>query len=246
MAQHVSIDTAQNVKLNYKLAGIGPRLLGYIIDWLIKGAYIALLALLIVSLFDKTSLGDESLYIIATLLSLPVILYSFILETLYNGQTPGKWAMKIKVVRVDGTSPTMGNYFMRWLLRIIDLHTFYGLVAIISIAASKKGQRLGDMAAGTTVISMNNRIKLESFSLPEEEKEEYIPIYTEASKLSDNDATIIKQILRNMKRNYNADALQKTALKVKDIIGATDVNQTDIEFLKTIIKDYNYYASLED
>ena len=245
MAQHVSIDTAQNVKLNYDLAGVGPRIVAYLLDGLIKAAYIVIMAVIFFAVLDiSNTLSDsEPVIILGIICFLPVMLYSFLFEAFYNGQTPGKIALKIKVIRLDGAAPTIGNYFLRWLLRIIDMQLFYGLPAIISIAASTNAQRLGDMAAGTTVISLSVKVRLKDIAatLPKEPLE-YIPTYPEVNKLSDKDIEIIKLILKNTGRNKNTDALYQTALKVKSLMEIEYVKQTDRDFLQTIINDFNYYS----
>lgn len=243
MALQVSIDTAQNVKLNYDLAGLGPRILAYLIDGLVKVAYIFILAVLFVALSDNLLLTDEAIAILAMVCFLPLMLYSFLFEAFYNGQTPGKKAMNIKVIRLDGTAPSIGNYLIRWLFRMIDIQMASGLCAIISIAASKNAQRVGDMAAGTTVIFLSSRIRLEDIAakLPKEPRK-YIPTYPEVVKLSDKDIEIIKQILKNAIRNKNAEALHQTALKIKSITGIVNVRKTDMDFLQTIINDFNYYS----
>jgi hypothetical protein len=69
-----------------------------------------------------------------------------------NGQTPGKKSLKIRVVRLEGGAITFDSIAVRNLLRVVDLMGFYG-VAGIAMFLTKKLQRLGDLAAGTVVIS---------------------------------------------------------------------------------------------
>ena len=242
MAYNVSIDTAQNVRLNYELAGVGTRILAFMIDGLIQSAYIVLFIVLVVSIHDNFYLNDDTLIVIGALGFLPVMFYSFALESLFNGQTPGKKIMRIKVVRVDGSSPTVGNYLIRWVFGLVDFQCFSGLIAIIAISASEKGQRLGDMAAGTTVILIARDISIADIPLVRVE-EEYVPTYPEVIKLSDKDVSIIRQILRNSEQNYNPEALNMTAQKVKEVTGIMNVQQRDGQFLNTVLKDYNYYAA---
>ncbi len=243
MAYTVSVNTAQNVKLNYELAGVGTRILAYILDALIMSAYIVLVVVLFMYFFfEKMNLDDDTLIVIGILFYLPILIYSFVFEALFNGQTPGKKIMKIKVVRVDGSSPTIGNYFMRWLLQFVDFQCFSGLVAIIAISTSEKGQRLGDMAAGTTVIYAGPDYSFNDIPLLHV-AQEYEPTYSEAVKLSDKDISIIQQILQNSQRTYNPEALAMTVRKVKEVTGITEIKQTDGAFLTTILKDYNYLVA---
>ena len=81
------------------------------------------------------------------IVNLPTTFYSLIFEIAMNGQTPGKYLNKIRVVKIDGSKPTLGSYLTRWLLRIIDIWFFTGSVAVFTILFNGKGQRLGDIAA---------------------------------------------------------------------------------------------------
>src|SRR4029077_19753394 len=87
-------------------------------------------------------------------LVIPFALYNLLFEIFMNGQSPGKRAMDIKVLRLDGTPATVGDYIMRWLFALVDVHLFSGLIAVLCIAIGGKGQRLGDMVAGTTVVKI--------------------------------------------------------------------------------------------
>jgi hypothetical protein len=115
------------------------------------------------------------------------------------------------------------------------------LVAIIAISASQKGQRIGDMVAGTTVILISRDTSFNDIPLFHlEEEEEYVTTYPEAVKLSDRDVSIITRILKNSEQNYNPEALSMTVKKVKEVTGITEVKQRDRAFLNTILKDYGY------
>ena len=63
-------------------------------------------------------------------------------------------------VLLDGSPPTLGAYLLRWLLILVDTEILTPLVAIITIAANGKGQRIGDIAAGTTVVKTTKRVTL--------------------------------------------------------------------------------------
>ena len=86
----------------------------------------------------------------------PALLYFLLVMAYYiglegtSGQTLGKKAMGLRVVALDGAL-TWGKVVVRNLLRIVDGLPFLYLVGVISIAVSKKHQRIGDMAAQTVV-----------------------------------------------------------------------------------------------
>ena len=133
------IETAQNISISQNVAHVTTRIGSFLIDLLIIFAYNAVLYLIV---------------------NLPTTFYSLIFEIAMNGQTPGKYLNKIRVVKIDGSKPTLGSYLTRWLLRIIDIWFFTGSVAVFTILFNGKGQRLGDIAAGTTIISEKRRVRL--------------------------------------------------------------------------------------
>ena len=242
MGYNISIDTAQNVKLNYQLAGVGLRMLSYMLDVLIRISYVILMLILLFNLNDSFRFSSETFNVIVIIAALPLMFYPVILETLFNGQTPGKKIMRIKVVRVDGNSPTLGNYFIRWVFGIVDFQIFSGLTAIVSILVTQKGQRVGDMVAGTTVIRIDKTLSFSDIPLLRVE-EEYIPIYSEVVKLSDEDVSIISRILKKTERNKNPEILKLAVDKIKEVTGIAEIKQQDYDFLNTVLKDYNYLVS---
>ncbi|MBC7287208.1 MAG: RDD family protein, partial [Armatimonadetes bacterium] len=91
--------------------------------------------------------------------------YFIIFEMLWNGQSPGKRAARIRVIRDDGTPITFVESAIRNLLRIVDFLPFYYGVGLLSILLSRRNKRLGDFAAGTVVVKIPAGDELEP--LPE-------------------------------------------------------------------------------
>ncbi|MDX1627762.1 MAG: RDD family protein, partial [Fulvivirga sp.] len=151
--QNVNIRTAQNVGIQYELAGLGNRIAAFVIDAVILFFY------LIVVMWMISQIQLNSIWILFGFY-LPVLFYHLICEVFFNGQSIGKKQMKIKVVQLDGSSPTFGAYILRWILRLVDISTFSGAIAVVTISMSKHGQRLGDMAAGTTVVKVEREVKV--------------------------------------------------------------------------------------
>lgn len=230
----VRIQTSQNVELEYEPASIGDRILANILDRLIYLGWV-LIWILIYSGFKME--GDMSMFIIILTVALPIMLYPLLTEYFLNGQTLGKRAMNIRVVLLNGNQPTLGAYILRWLLILIDTELLTPLVAIIAIAANGKGQRVGDIAAGTTVIKTVKRVSLNQVvyeSLPED----YLVTYPEASQLNDQDIETIRKVLKNR----NEVLLQRTAEKVAEVLNLNFPNDTRT-FLWTIVNDYAYLAT---
>jgi len=237
--EHIEIETSQNVTLEYDVANIGERLIAQIID---LGAYLGyfLAMLIIISSISKFS-NDEIIWTIFYLLMIPLMFYSLICEIVFQGQTLGKYIMKIKVVKIDGTQVTILDYFIRWILRIIDIWLFSGVVAIISVLANGKGQRLGDLAAGTTVLSLKQKpfFKDSVFrTLPKN----YALVFPEVKLLNDNDIVIINDVINafNKTQNHSSVELLKNTVKEVEIKTQITNKQHPKVFLDTIVKDYNF------
>lgn len=241
----LQINTTQNVNINFTAASVGDRILAYIIDLIIKIAYIVVIYQLTFNLFEIDEMIEDmdhwSQIAIQACFYLPVALYSLIFETILDGQTLGKRIMKIKVVKIDGYQASLADFVIRWFFRIVDINMMSGIVALISIVTSKKSQRLGDMTAGTSVISLKNNVNI-SHTILEDLEDTYTPTYPSVIKLSDNDARIIKDTFITAKAAKDYTTLIKLRKKIIEVIDIKEVNGNDIEFIDTILKDYNYYT----
>lgn len=230
----IRIRTTQNVDIDYEPASIGDRILATLLDYLFFLAYFILLA--VIGGMTQGFGGSIAFFII---LALPVLFYDLVCEAAMQGQSFGKMIMKIKVVMLDGTPPAFSAYLVRWLLRLVDTRLFTGAVALLAILFSEKGQRLGDMAAGTTVIKLKQKVQLRDTILIQT-RPEYKITYPEVEKLSDADIHIIKEILRMGLQSGNFSAIEKCAAKTKATMG---INPTlpPVQFLQTVLMDYSTY-----
>jgi uncharacterized RDD family membrane protein YckC len=230
------IETAQNISISQNVAGVGERILAYLIDGLIMLAYIILAAFLMGGL--DSSVGGEWLFI--SVIMLPLLLYFLLWESLWDGQSPGKAALDLRVVKLDGSKPAFSNYLVRWLLRIVDITITSGSVAVVTILLNGKGQRLGDLAAGTTVISEKPRVGLER-TLLVEVPEDYRPVYPQVTVLSDRDVQDIKNLYQDSLRNSNFRVIKSLSEKVAELLQVTP-EEKPTQFIKTVLRDYNYYT----
>lgn len=232
----LQINTTQNVKINFIAAGIGERLLAFIIDWAIKVGYLIILNQFF-GVFE--SMDQWSQIGLNTLLSFPVMFYTLALETLMDGQTLGKRVLKLKVVKIDGYQASLSDYVVRWFFRIVDIYML-GLGFFV-ILFSKNSQRIGDMAAGTSVILLKDSVTI-SHTILENLSGDYQPKYPSVIKLSDNDARIIKDTFMVAKSSNDYQTLIKLRKKIVEVIGVKQEDGNDIQFIDTILKDYNYYT----
>jgi uncharacterized RDD family membrane protein YckC len=230
------IETAQNISITQNVAGVGERILAYLIDGLMMLAYVIIITMLMGGLDGNQ--GQEWLFMSVVLL--PLLLYFLLWESLWNGQSPGKAALQLRVVKLDGSKPAFSNYMVRWLLRIVDITLTSGSVAVVTILLNGKGQRLGDLAAGTTVISERVRTGLDK-TLLVNVPADYRPVYPQVTVLSDRDVQEIKEIYRSSLANSNYRVIGKLSNRVSGLLGVTP-EEKPVQFLKTVLKDYSYYT----
>ncbi|QCX38508.1 RDD family protein [Aureibaculum algae] len=231
------IETAQNVSINQNVANVSTRIGSFLIDLLIIVGYYIIMFLILNAIGIEQNMDS---WLILTIMGLPIFFYSLIFEVLMNGQTPGKYANKIRVVKIDGSKPTFGSYLIRWMLRLIDIDIASGSIALLTLLLNGKGQRLGDIAASTTVISEKKRVTIHD-TLVADIPDNYVPTYPQVTMLSDADIQSIKELYRTAKRKGNHGVIVKLHKKIIEI---TDI-KTDmmaVDFVDLVIKDYNYYT----
>lgn len=244
----IEVQTTQNVTIDYETAGIGYRLLAYIIDW------IAIIIwctgwIGIISVFYETGFwsvfenSNSSTIFLIILIACPILFYDLLFETLNKGQSIGKMLVKIQVVNVDGTAPSSSAFLLRWLFRLVDFSMTEGFLAIIMIAVTKKSQRLGDYLAGTTVIdlrlnSKNKELNLSDLDFHEDYKVSYADVL---DRLSDKDIQTIRSIIDDERMQHNEYFNQRLADRIKTITGYV-YDGPDRVFLRKIVSDYNYLA----
>ncbi|MBN8652521.1 MAG: RDD family protein [Cytophagales bacterium] len=232
--QTIKVQTTQNVFIDYPIAGVFDRILAFLLDMVIWAAYLILV-------FFIFGMADVLDYWVMIMIYLPVFFYNLAFEILMNGQTLGKRALNIQVVRLDGTSPTIANYIFRFILWPIDV-ILWGSIAITFISLTKNGQRLGDLAGGTTVVKLTKRGEVTSQQIVKSLKEEYVPQFPQTINLNDRDIKLIKEVLEMNRELGNGQPVLAATEKVKTLLGI----QTDmppVQFLYTILKDYHHLTS---
>jgi uncharacterized RDD family membrane protein YckC len=163
------IETPERVPLAFGLASIGNRFLAVAIDHFIQYFSIFVVAWLVISLsgfnvYNADSKASElfqempkwTLAILIVVVFLIFAGYFIVFEWLWNGQTPGKRLLKLRVIREDGRPITFWEVLARNLLRIFDAVPGFVIpvysVGLITIFLSGRDQRIGDVFAGTVVV----------------------------------------------------------------------------------------------
>ena len=234
--QTVSGRTTQNVLIDYPLASVGDRILAYLIDRVILILY----TIGLVSLFNQFNI--DTLWVWMIFGGIPWLFYSLAFEILMNGQTPGKRVLKIQVVRLDGTTPTIGNYLFRWIFSFVDFYFMSGIVAVLCITMGGKGQRVGDMVAGTTVVKAVAQEEITSETIFAGTRQTQKPTFTQVSELSDRDVELIHRALDAWRRYDNYTPVEALADKLKARLGIRS-DLSPVDFLNTVVHDHSLLVS---
>ncbi|MGA8016705.1 MAG: RDD family protein [Candidatus Dormiibacterota bacterium] len=159
------VSTADNVGLSFRVAGLATRITAALIDGLILIVLVVVSILLVTSatagLTSGSSAADqENMQLVLLLLSagevMIVVAYFTVAETVTAGKTPGKAAMGIRVIRVDGGTAGLGANFLRSLALIVDVIG----VGPILMFFHPQARRLGDLLAGTLVVRERTPVTL--------------------------------------------------------------------------------------
>lgn len=229
----IVVPTSQNIELEYPVANLMERGGAAMLDLLVILVYSGTWGWI----YDKYPFDDSLLLLVL----LPSAFYSLISELIFNGQSLGKLVTKTKVIRLDGSEPGFSDFLLRWMMRLIDMWLIlplYGVIAAISSSVNKKGQRLGDILAGTTIIKLKLATTFED-TMFWDTADDYEIVFHEIEKLSDRDMSILKEVLDIAMKHDNDDLLEKLAKKVAEVANI-ETNMPHKQFLDTILQDYNH------
>ncbi|HUN23372.1 MAG TPA: RDD family protein [Anaerolineales bacterium] len=162
------IQTPERVSLGYALADIGARFMACAIDTAIIGVILlfinGLVFVLMLIPFESVLLDSAfSIFIgLLILLQLAVFLgYYIFFEQFWNGQTPGKYVLGLRVLNQQGVPVSFAEVVIRNLLRLADFLPGSYTVGVVSMLFNRQGLRLGDLAAGTMVVYDQKKVALE-------------------------------------------------------------------------------------
>lgn len=258
----ITINTTFNIDLEFEIAAFHKRLFAYIIDFFILLFFLLGMKSLLYNGFAIDMHDNIGLDILV--ISLPMLLYSFITELLLNGQTIGKKVMRIRVISLDGGEPTLGQYLLRWVTKFFEwpflfgyvvfsekslfsyvfITGFFGLVVVILIVATKKNQRLGDLAAGTVIVDTRTTLSVADTVFMDVREQNYKVQFPEVMRLSDSDINTIKTVVTQSIKRNNDEMSYRVEAKVKQVLGIQS-SLSPNDFLEKLLEDYNYLATKE-
>ncbi len=166
-ADQLTIDTPEQVELHFPVASVGSRLLAVLADSFVQGVAALLLAVVVFAIFaaapgllqhgaaHAVRGGSAQNWFFAGVILVQFLLvwgYFSLFEAFWNGQTPGKRLLHIRVIGDSGRPVTFWEALARNLLRVIDILPTLYLVGLITMLCNRQSKRLGDLLAGTLVV----------------------------------------------------------------------------------------------
>ncbi len=246
----VKLNTGFNIEVEFAITPFHKRLFSWIIDFVVILSYSLLMRKLFLSI-------DEDREWIFVLAGLPPLFYHLICELAMNGQSIGKKALAIKVITLDGGQPSLSQYLIRWSFRLADfpiwllgaiiyselpgwcaIFLFAGIACVI---ATPYTQRIGDLVAGTIIIDTKTRTSWEDTVFTELESN-YKPRFPQVMQLTDKDINTLKSIIGTVQKKNDYDLSMRIGERIKSKLHI-ESDQDSLDFLETLLKDYNYYAT---
>ncbi len=206
MDRTIEVRTPESIAFSYELAGLGSRFLALIVDQAIQFATLAAIFAGIVLAASHSSkhlvpdaaekLGESLAVAFIVTVAFAILFGYFILsEAVWNGQTPGKKLLGLRVVRDGGYPIDFGASLIRNLIRVGEALVGYYVLAAISALISPENKRLGDLAAGTIVVRDARLTAPRAFRLPNQE-----PVYASTAYAVGEERALIKRFLERRDR----------------------------------------------
>jgi len=238
----VKVNTSQHVDIDYPVAGLGERVGARLIDLGIF-LFVFLASFFLFAATGMLGGNDITMIVLLVIFATCFVFYDLLCEIFMNGQSVGKRLLKIKVISLDGSQPTLGQYFMRWLFRIIDFTLTSQVGALVCVAVTENKQRIGDIVAGTTLIKTVPRTNIGHIAF-HPVADEYETTFDNVYQLTDRDIELIHEVLNTYYKTYNADLIYQMASKVSSLLNITiPEGMNELDFLKTIVTDYSHITS---
>jgi uncharacterized RDD family membrane protein YckC len=237
--ENLSIDTPEQIALEFPLAGVGSRFLALAFDSVVQAG--ALIVVFLTAAFVRwiavVSVPSLTTWVLAALVLAIFVLYTgyfAVFESIWSGQTPGKRMVGLRVIDVSGRPVTVYAAIIRNLIRIVDQVPGIYAVAIFSVLITRRQQRLGDLAAGTVVV--HERSEAFAPSAPELAS----AVRHGAHKLGPGDVMLIEEFLRrrhDLDSWVRRDAARRIAEKMAGKLGVRIVDDEE-QLLEHLAAEY--------
>lgn len=237
--RRIEIITPQHVPITYQLASVRERAMAFIVDMMILGATIGIFYSIIIS----SNIDNSNKSAIASLVIFPLfVFYSLGFEVLMGGQTPGKKALQIRVIKLNGSELSLTDYLLRWAFRWIDIWGSVGSAAALQVSSSVKGQRLGDLLADTSVVRLQTDFKVnlnDLLAIKDTSKHELQ--YPEVIRMTEPEMLQVKMALDQARKHRNPAHLQVLRDISSMLCNRLEIKQLESnpsQFLSRLLTDY--------
>jgi uncharacterized RDD family membrane protein YckC len=237
--RRIEIITPQHVPITYQLASVRDRAFAFLIDMMILGAVLGI----IYSFIIASDFSGETKESLVSIINFPMFLfYTLGFEVFTGGQTPGKMAVRIRVLKLSGSELSLTDYLLRWAFRWIDIWGTLGSAAALQVSSSGKGQRLGDLLADTSVVKVQTdfKVTLENLLAIKDTSKHEIR-YPESKLMTEPEMLQIKMALDQARKYPNTahlSLLQECATTICQRLEINQVERNANEFLMRLLTDY--------
>lgn len=232
MPEFVSVE---NVRISLLPATLFQRFAAIAIDIVLVLIVFGLSALVGFSYFRS---GDEWMIVLYCLFFffLPVLE-----EITFNGRTIGKLCLRLRVVQIDGSAPTVWTLLLRYFLLWVDVFGSFGS-GLLLIFGTKLHRRWGDLAAGTFVAqsgsNYGNRSPLHAFDdLPDYER-----TFSRIDRIDARRAALISRALGAAAMHSKTFDAGDFARRVESVVGGRLPEETDVHYLSAVLYAYRHAA----
>ena len=238
----LSIDTPEHVALDFVLASVGSRFLALAVDTLIQTAATVLLAAVGLAMVAVVRINLETLspWLLAVLFLVYFLIYNAYFagfEALWNGQTPGKRVIGLRVISVTGRPISVFEAILRNVVRLADQLPGIYAIGIVSIFVTERNQRLGDLAAGTVVV---HEREVEAHDAGLQLEAPLSPTHHGATRLQPEEVAVVELFMRRRDQlddySRSRKALQ-IADRIRERLGITE-RGPDEPFLEEVLTEY--------
>ncbi len=235
----IGVITPEAVEFSFDLSGLGSRVFALLIDLIIQSVLVMIVLVVLITIgmsFDTSEAFSPSMIILMVVILFFEWGYFIFFELMWDGRSPGKRMMGCRVIRDGGLPVDFTASLIRNLIRPIDYFLSALMIGFFIVFASPSYKRLGDMAAGTVVVT-ERRLSIVEL-LAERKVGAFRPTYpplglftkAEVSKLSTSQIHTIRRFLDRRsdlpieKRNGFASALYNKLVKILPTVGEQGIN----------------------
>ena len=238
--------TPEAVQLRLDIAGLGSRMIAWLLDSLIQAVIVIPVAIG----FTADGVGSTAEVVILSVIGFSILwLYYPLFEWLWGGRTPGKRAQRLRVVRTDGQPAGFPAVMVRNLIRIVEVMLLFGFPAVICMLVTPRAQRLGDLAAGTMVIRERSMPAPQTLDLGEGDARRLPGLDT--SRLTEREYGLIRSFL-SRKETLDPAARAQLARRLVEsvrehVVGMTgEAGLDDERLLEAVAQSYRDRFSRRD